>query len=86
MNGNTTIINDPNQKTGEKKFTFDFSYWSHDGYREREDGYLEPVEAKYADQVHCNSIYDQIIYSRFSTFLAKASNSGLASSNSNSMH
>ena len=33
MNGATTIIIDPN--TGmEKKFTFDYSYWSHDGFIE----------------------------------------------------
>ena len=33
MNGDTTIITDP--ATGmEKKFTFDYSYWSHDGFIE----------------------------------------------------
>ena len=51
MVGNTTTITDPNGKAPEKKYTFDFSYWSHDGFREREDGYLEPAEPKYADQV-----------------------------------
>nr|CAB3259098.1 kinesin-like protein KIF28P [Phallusia mammillata] len=50
MNDSTTIITDPEGRAGEKKFTFDYSYWSHDGYREREDGYLEPVDARYADQ------------------------------------
>ena len=34
-----------------KKFTFDYSYWSHDGFSEREDGYLYPTEPRYADQV-----------------------------------
>uniref|UniRef100_UPI000180AFDB kinesin-like protein KIF28P n=1 Tax=Ciona intestinalis TaxID=7719 RepID=UPI000180AFDB len=50
MNGGTTIISDPDDKYPDKKFTFDFSYWSHDGYRERDDGYLEPADQRYADQ------------------------------------
>ena len=52
MNGNTTTIKDPeNPRSEPRKFTFDYSYWSHDGYKERNDGYLEPANAKYADQV-----------------------------------
>ena len=52
MTGNTTEIQDPAAPNDEpKKFTFDFSYWSHDGFKERDDGYLEPSEAKYGDQV-----------------------------------
>jgi hypothetical protein len=52
MSGNTTTIKDPeNMKAEPKKFAFDFSYWSHDGYNEQSDGYLEPKDAKYADQV-----------------------------------
>ena len=31
MQGNTTIITDPETKI-EKKFTYDYSFWSHDGY------------------------------------------------------
>ena len=27
----------------EKKFTFDYSFWSHDGYGTREDGYTYPL-------------------------------------------
>jgi kinesin family protein 1 len=27
----------------EKKFTFDYSFWSHDGYETREDGYTFPA-------------------------------------------
>ncbi|XP_076810506.1 kinesin-like protein KIF28 isoform X2 [Clavelina lepadiformis] len=50
MENNTTTITDPEGKYPEKKYTFDFSYWSHDGYNEREDGYLEPDGSKYADQ------------------------------------
>ena len=54
MHGNTTEITDPSNKQGApKKFTFDQSYWSHDGYKEGPDGYLEPFNGKspYADQV-----------------------------------
>ncbi|XP_046350118.2 kinesin-like protein KIF28P isoform X2 [Haliotis rufescens] len=51
MNGKQTEITDPeNTKEKPKKFAFDFSYWSHDGYTERGDGYLEPSSPKYADQ------------------------------------
>ena len=28
----------------EKKFTFDFSFWSFDGYGTREDGYTYPLD------------------------------------------
>ncbi|KAH9487863.1 Kinesin-like protein kif28p [Bulinus truncatus] len=49
MNGNQTTITDP-AKTGEpKSFAFDYSYWSHDGYTEK-DGYFAPKESRYADQ------------------------------------
>ena len=52
MNGKTTEIKDPSVPSQEpKKFTFDFSYWSHDGFKERSDGYLEPTNPNYADQV-----------------------------------
>lgn len=49
-NGQTTIIKDSN-KGEPKSFTFDYSYWSHDGFKTRDDGYLEPENSKYADQV-----------------------------------
>ena len=54
MSGNQTAIMDPAvmDRGGEpKKFSFDYSYWSHDGFREKENGYLEPTTPKYADQV-----------------------------------
>ncbi|XP_071509131.1 kinesin-like protein KIF28 [Diadema antillarum] len=53
MNGNTTIIRNPEDKNEEpRKFNFDFSYWSHDGFVEPStpDGYLAPANSKYADQ------------------------------------
>nr|XP_039267271.1 kinesin-like protein KIF28P [Styela clava] len=53
MEGSTTIIKDPANMDAEgRKYTFDYSYWSHDGYKERDDGYLEPVDGRYADQAH----------------------------------
>ena len=54
MSGNQTTIMDPTamDRGGEpKKFSFDYSYWSHDGFQERDNGYLEPTSFKYADQV-----------------------------------
>lgn len=34
----------------EKKFAFDYSFWSHDGFVSREDGYSEAIDDRYADQ------------------------------------
>ena len=45
---NQTVIHDELGK--EKKFTFDHSFWSHDGFRTLENGYMEPDDDKYADQ------------------------------------
>ncbi|XP_073236742.1 kinesin-like protein KIF28P [Porites lutea] len=51
MQGNSTYIKDPSTPDQEpRKFAFDYSYWSHDGFKERDNGYLEPVEPQYADQ------------------------------------
>lgn len=53
MSGQQTEIKDPdNMKEEGKKFAFDYSYWSHDGYSEGSDGYLSPKDSRYADQVH----------------------------------
>ena len=46
MTGNTTIITNP-QTGEEKKFTYDFSYWSFDGFTEQPDGYNKPNNSKY---------------------------------------
>ena len=52
MNGATTTIKNPEASKEEpKRFAFDFSYWSHDDFNEKSDGYLEPKGSKYADQV-----------------------------------
>lgn len=55
MNGNTTVITNPETKE-DKKFAFDYSYWSFDGFKERKDGYSEPDKKskngdKFCDQV-----------------------------------
>ncbi|XP_031552052.1 kinesin-like protein KIF28P [Actinia tenebrosa] len=52
MMGALTQIRDPEAGAGAppKDFTFDFSYWSHDGWKEDENGYLHPANDKYADQ------------------------------------
>ena len=52
MKGQTTYLSNPEEPDEEaKKFTFDFSYWSHDGFEEKPDGYLAPSDPRYADQV-----------------------------------
>lgn len=50
MVGNTTIIKHPKGEIEPKKFSFDFSYWSHDGFKEDEHGYMHPDDPKYCDQ------------------------------------
>ena len=53
MKGNQTYIQDPNNPKKEPKiFAFDYSYWSHDGFKkpDESDGYLNPENEKYADQ------------------------------------
>ncbi len=52
MNGATTEITDPAAPNDPpRKFTFDYSYWSHDGFEKNEEGYLQPAAPNYADQV-----------------------------------
>lgn len=49
MEGQTTTIFDT--KSGATRdFSFDYSFWSHDGFIEREDGYLLRADDRYADQ------------------------------------
>ena len=63
MNGATTTIKDPENMSAEpRKFAFDFSYWSHDEFKEKSDGYLEPTGSKYADQVSI------VNFAKFPTF------------------
>ena len=48
-----------------RKFNFDFSYWSHDGFKEEGNGYMVPDKShangtKYADQVSmtCRCLFE----------------------------
>ena len=50
MQGNQTIINHPKGEAEPKKFHFDYSYWSHDGYKEDDEGYMHPEDPRYCDQ------------------------------------
>ena len=53
QDGPTTVINDPVE--GPKTFTFDYSFWSHDGFKANSEGYSVPVNNRYADQ---KSVYN----------------------------
>lgn len=62
MVGQTTTIKNPVGKEEPKKFTFDFSYWSHDGCKDDGTGYWIPDPShangkKFADQ---KQVYDQL--------------------------
>ena len=62
MNGKTTSIEDPSGSDEPKKFTFDHSYWSHDGCKEEANGYYgadksHPNGKKFCDQVSNSVIY-----------------------------
>lgn len=59
MNGNSTTITDleGDERSEPKTFTFDYSYWSHDGY-EDVDGYTKPLPgSNYADQ---NKVFNEL--------------------------
>lgn len=58
MTDTETKVKDVHDSGQEKRFTFDFSFWSHDGYGEREDGYCYPLEGtNYKDQKY---VFDKI--------------------------
>ena len=42
MTDTETAVKDILNTQEEKKFTFDFSFWSHDGYGTKDDGYTYP--------------------------------------------
>ncbi|XP_052677325.1 kinesin-like protein KIF28P [Crassostrea angulata] len=51
MKGNSTYIKNPEDLKAEpRSFAFDYSYWSHDEFKESSSGYLEPTGSRYADQ------------------------------------
>ena len=45
--GQATIIRDDKEK---KTFAFDYSFWSHDGYKLDDKGFAESIDDKYYDQ------------------------------------
>ena len=60
MIGATTIITDLDQGGGEaaeKKFSFDYSFWSHDQFTVAPNGIFVPTNDKYADQ---KKVYDAL--------------------------
>jgi len=62
MVGNSTKITNPEDANDVKTFTFDYSYWSHDGFKEGSEGSLEIDKShkngkKYADQ---NKVFDDL--------------------------
>ena len=59
MNGQQTVITDHHGEGQEKKYTFDYSFWSHDGYKTEDNGYLavDGLTSKYHDQ---KFVYDKI--------------------------
>jgi len=50
MAGKQTICTNP-KTNEEKKFAYDYSYWSHDGFKNDANGYSVPDGPKYSDQV-----------------------------------
>src|SRR5687768_6389945 len=49
MNGSITTIIHP-EYNEKRDFNFDYSFWSHDGFEEDEQGYYHPITQRYADQ------------------------------------
>lgn len=42
MEGNVTTLLDLENPEKDRKFTFDYSFWSHDGYRTETNGLMVP--------------------------------------------
>ena len=58
MRDNTTVLHEMRGKQKKQHyFTFDYSFWSHDGYEVRQDGYMAPTSEGYVDQ---ERVYDCI--------------------------
>ena len=55
MTGNTTVL--VNEHGGERSFTFDHSFWSHDGFKSLKDGMIVPKNDKFADQA---KVYEKV--------------------------
>ena len=55
MQDNTTVLVD--EDGSERTFTFDYSFWSHDGFETADDGMYQRTSSKYADQL---SVYNTV--------------------------
>lgn len=67
VEGNTTVLYNPNNPEDEpKSFTYDHSYWSHDGFTEADNGLC------IADAYHINGrkYVDQVLIHNLSHFIA----------------
>jgi hypothetical protein len=51
MVGKQTLIKKPKSTEEPRKFEYDHSYWSFDGFKATDNGYNEPDGTKYSDQV-----------------------------------
>ena len=51
MKGNMTVLKNLESKDDKREFSFDFSFWSHDGFNTLPNGYFEPdgPTSNYAD-------------------------------------
>lgn len=64
MKGSTTTLTnnpeDPNEEP--REFTFDFSYWSHDGCKEESDGYYGPDNSHQNGKKFCDQrrVYEDL--------------------------
>lgn len=59
MSDTETVLTNVLNGSQERKFAFDYSFWSFDGFTPRDDGYLAPTSAssKYKDQQY---VFDKI--------------------------
>ena len=55
MTGNTTVL--VSDSGAKRQFTFDHSFWSHDGFKTLKDGTLAPADDRFADQ---KMVYDKV--------------------------
>jgi hypothetical protein len=63
MVGHTTLIRDPSNMAKEpRSFTYDYSYWSHDGYTETPDGLLVPAAQFECYMCLCVGLMDDRTY------------------------
>ncbi|CAH8572507.1 unnamed protein product [Schistosoma turkestanicum] len=59
MNGNTTTIRHPENQKDIKQFTFDYSYWSHDGFKTEAGGVLVP-DGKNSTYISQQRVFDDL--------------------------